>query len=365
MYTAGDGAAGPLSIYAIQRRLTADRVPSYDDLHGRPDRKQRGWGEWSRPAIGRILGDETYAGVWHGRAGSGTGAPAQAETIAVPVPAIVSRETWELAQARRAARAHLGRHAPAPARWLSGRLACGLCGATLGPPNRSVSAWTELSYYRCPAAADHRYHNYARPCAAPKFRVDVVDNLVWNWAQAALLDAAILQRGLAALRAERDAAQGPLRARLAAVQEQLAAQQAAAERLLDQYLAGAVTRDGLTAQTCALERAGLALAWERDQLAAQLAAPRLADAQLVQLQTFAAQVAEQLACAGADAELHRLVVAALDVQVTLTLTGAQKMITIRSVLGETTRPVPDPLVLPSHWWRSVGAARRTREEATP
>ncbi len=355
-YTAGDGPAGPLSIYAIQRRLTADHVPSYDDLHGRPDRKKRGRGEWSGSVIGRMLRDETYAGVWTYRAKSGDGAPAAAETLAVAVPAIVSRATWEQAQARRAARAHLGPWSKGSGHWLQGRRVCGLCGASIGAPSRSPSVWTERRYYHCPAAVNHVYHNYARPCTAPAFRAEVVDNLIWNWAQATLLDTATLGQGLAALRAERDTAQAPLRERHAALTQQLAAQQAAAERLLDQYLAGTITRDGLAAQTRALEQAGLALAWERDQLAAQLAAPLLDDAQLADLQACAAQVAERLAQAQADAQLQRLVVEALDVQVTLTLTGGRKMITIRSVLGETTQPVPDPLVLSPRWWRSVSAA---------
>jgi site-specific DNA recombinase len=100
-YVHGDESGTPLPMRAIARKLEAMQIPT----PGENDKcyAHRVRGIWDSPSITTIIQNETYTGTWHygKRRGPLQGPAAANEQIPITVPAIIDRETWEAAQARR------------------------------------------------------------------------------------------------------------------------------------------------------------------------------------------------------------------------------------------------------------------------
>jgi site-specific DNA recombinase len=146
-----------LSSYAIQRRLTAHKLPSRKARHGR----------WVQSSIIEILHDSLYKGEASDNRtqasdvhqpyglrsrtdrvpGNGRGRTRRSpsEWIAVPVPAIIDPETWERAQAQlRQNQARAQRHTTPHRYLLRSLLVCGRCGRWM------VGSWsTQGGRYIC------------------------------------------------------------------------------------------------------------------------------------------------------------------------------------------------------------------------
>jgi site-specific DNA recombinase len=337
-YTVGDGSGEPLSTYAIQKKLDAMQVPTCVDSRQTRYPKKRACGEWSRPVIRDILLNETYAGTWHYTGASELGetpAPRSArERIPMAVPPVISPETWEMAQARRAERSYLGLREVKHDCLLRHRVRCEQCGVAATVDLRTNDNGRKRFYYRCAAALGHKYRNYPRPCNAPPFRVDAVDALVWEWVRSLLVAPETLEHGHSTLLEERDRSMAPLQARLAAIDKELAAKRQEMERLLDAYLVGVLTQEELEARRDELERSLSDLERERNGLVRRLETPALAPEQLADLRQFAAQVADGLARSEDDFEFRRFVIETLDVSGRLTVEDGQKIVIAGCVLGE-------------------------------
>jgi site-specific DNA recombinase len=338
-YTVGEGENGPLSTHGIHRKLHESRVPSPGDL--RPERypqKRSARGKWNRAVIARLLESETYAGTWrwrkpHRRAEV---VPEQ-EPIAVAVPAIISRQTWEATVAKRAQ--DKAKERP-QVRWqylLSRRVICGRCGSRMGgftKPKKNGA----VSYYHC-GANDRSLTQYSYICDLPFFRASQVETAVWDWVKSLLTDPQALTQGLDALRGERQREMDALNARLQAVEGQLAERRRGLERLLDRYLTGGIAGEAFTAEQDELGAAITALERERGGLNARLETLGKTGERADELQEFATQVVEGLASAEGDFEFRRFVIETLDVRVTLDVEEGQKVALARCLLGEVKLPV--------------------------
>jgi len=103
-YVYGDESGKPLSIYEITLKLSEMRIETPGE--SRRCRRVRAPGMWAYTQVSSILANETYAGVWHfgkydGHGNAKANLRPLDEQVAVSVPAIVDRETWEQAQAQR------------------------------------------------------------------------------------------------------------------------------------------------------------------------------------------------------------------------------------------------------------------------
>jgi site-specific DNA recombinase len=300
-YTLGDNDGQPLSIYAIQQKLNSLALPSPADVRaGIP--KDRPAGQWCKATIGRILQNETYAGVWHWRKSAqvrGKRVPrTEEEWLAVAVPAIISRATWEAAVARRAQNQDTARRNVKEDYLLRRRTVCGQCGAkmialTVRAPRKTRPVVRIYRYYCCPATGKIP-STMAYNCDLPRFPVEQVDRLVWDWVRGLLSDPAALQAGLATMREEQRSRQNPLRSRLEVVDGLLADHARQLERLLDLYLTAEFPREQLDARKGKLLQTMAGLQEERAGLAARLDEQFLNADQVAGLQAFAARVAEKL-----------------------------------------------------------------------
>lgn len=132
----GDGISPlskPMTLWTIAVKLTAMGVPTPSTRNNRP---RKVMGQWSRTSIFEIIRDETYTGVARfGKVvmlGKKKVDRPLAEQVAITVPAIIDRETWEKAQGllkqnkanatRNAHRVYL----------LRGLIFCGKCGSRFG-----------------------------------------------------------------------------------------------------------------------------------------------------------------------------------------------------------------------------------------
>jgi site-specific DNA recombinase len=129
-------------------------------------------GKWGKSSVGRILENETYAGVayygTHRREGKLLRLRDAADRIALTVPALVNRDQWERIQARLAANAYVGR--PSSTLLLRGVLFCAQCGRKM--------------------AGEYSSHNRSYRCTG-RDPLKALGDLCRNRAQVEALDCAV------------------------------------------------------------------------------------------------------------------------------------------------------------------------------
>lgn len=185
-----------VSIGEITRRLRADGVPT-----------KTGKGHWDRSVVWAILRNPAYAG--HAAYGktesverrqllrpirSKSAVPRKAkgahrdkppeEWISIPVPALVSPETFAAAREQLERNRRLAaRNARGQLYLLQGLVVCGCCGyAFYGKRVSRAAAKGKIrpyAYYRCVGSDAHRFAG-GRVCHNPQVRVDQLDGYVWD-----------------------------------------------------------------------------------------------------------------------------------------------------------------------------------------
>jgi site-specific DNA recombinase len=332
-YVRGDCAEeGPMSIGTIAIRLTEMKIPTRGD---RSDRvaKSMGYGKWSPAVVSRILRRETYCGVWHyGKKRKVNGKYVQnprESWIAVPVPSIVDRNTWQAAQDRLRRNKALSRRNTKYEYLVGRRVTCGRCAYKMvgrSGPKRTGGAYL---YYRCPGTyrSDLRHE-----CDLPTFRAPQVDGAVWEWLTGFLMNSENLRQGLEARKAAMEDAHRPLRERLELLDDQFIGYRRQMERLLDLYLAGDFPKEVLAQRKAQLESIISGLEKERTSLRAQLDEAILTEEDIATIEEFAERVRAGLD--NADFEAKRRVIELLDVQVVLNVEDGQKVAHVRCELGQ-------------------------------
>jgi site-specific DNA recombinase len=332
-YVYGDGGGKRLQMYAIARKLTAMAVPTRLDTEPKGGgHKKRGYGEWSRATVAKILRGEVYQGTWHyGKEGGG-----RDTWLAVSVPPIVDADLWKAAQERRQQNRDRARRSRKYRYLLTGHVRCGRCGTVMnGHPGywRSKNARGVNLYYRC-AAANNRMARAGVTCNMPQFRVDLVDAAVWEYLKALLIDPRALVEGLRAQQEKREQASTPMRERLEVVDGLLDGNRRQLEKLLDLYLASDFPEEILAERKARLEATISALEQERRDLAVQIEAATLSDERVATIKEFAQKVSQGLKAAEGDFEVRRQIIEAMDMQVTLDIEDGAKVAYVRCLVDE-------------------------------
>lgn len=333
-YVHGDESSKPLSINAIARKLKG--TPTKQDIEGR-SRKQSEYGTWSPSTVGAILKNETYAGVWHYGKNHGRRVQRPAEyQIIVEVPAIVSREIWDAAQTRRAENRKKFRGNRKYNYLLSGRVTCSDCGGRMfGHTHIDQKSGKPYGYYNCRTLRNpERYPGCS--CKGMRFRVDHVDDVIWDWLRSLLTEPESLMDGLAAQREKQDAENAPLRERLQIVDGLLDDNQRQMERLLDLYLLEDFPKEVLLDRRQRLESTIEALEKERSNLRIHLEAQTLTAEQIQTIQEFAERMGKGLIAADADENFQsrRRIIEELNVQAILAIEGDEKIVHASCILEE-------------------------------
>jgi site-specific DNA recombinase len=259
-------------------------------LTGRGVRTRTGKAVWDRSTIWAMLRNPAYQGQAafgktktaerhggptrtirargerHGRRLTRYDQPAEKWTL-IPVPAIVSEETFELAQARLEENKRFSKRNTKQLTLLQGVLVCRECGyACYRTCTRTTNK--RISYYRC-IGQDGWRHVGGRVCQSRPVRADELDALVWGEVRELLENPALVRdeidRRLAALRTEH-----PATRRRETLERDLTRADAAIARLIEAYQEQLISLDELRARTPALRKRQTALRAQLDTLDAEL-----------------------------------------------------------------------------------------------
>jgi site-specific DNA recombinase len=189
-------------------------------------------------------------GERHGRRPARYDMPAENWTL-IPVPAIVTEETFELAQARLEDNKRFARRNTKQLTLLQGVLVCRECGYSCYRTCTRTSN-KRISYYRC-IGQDGWRHVGGKVCTSRPVRADELDQLVWGEVRRLLEDPALVKaeidRRLQVLRAEHPAAH-----RREALERDLTRADGAIERLIEAYQEQLLSLDELRTRMPALRK---------------------------------------------------------------------------------------------------------------
>ena len=194
-----DGA----SIADLTRWLTSENVPT-----------RTGKARWDRSVVWGMLRNPAYAGTavfgktqvlqespglnrrarLEGRSvprASKTAGRPREEWIEIPVPAIVTAETFGRAAQRLADnKRYAARNTKVPS-LLQGLAACSACGYGYYRTSARTTS-RKIYYYRCLGSDDYRYEG-GRVCGNKPVRADYLDTVVWDHITALLADPALIR----------------------------------------------------------------------------------------------------------------------------------------------------------------------------
>ncbi len=211
------------SLCQVCEGLSADHIPTR-----RAGKKQAGRSDsaWNRHVVQAMLQRRVYYGLYQYRSRTHG-------TFSIKVPAIVSQELWDAAQAARAIHAKRSRRkrAPdAPYMFIGGRARCGQCGRTLS----AYLSHGATVRYRC--TGDARcvsQDGYSTRCANT-IRGDVLEGAVWHYLEG-LIDSDWLHSYIDELNERRHAAFNALEGKLAALDRRADALKAKRDKDMDLY----------------------------------------------------------------------------------------------------------------------------------
>ena len=170
-------------------------------------------------------------------------------------------------------------------------------------------------------------------CSLPSFRVDIVDELVWEWIKTLLTKPGVLEDGLVEYQQGREQFSAPIRDRLIVLEDLWQDEKTQLDRVLDLYISGDIPRELLVDKKQRLESTITALEKERDELNVDLETETLSENEIQQIREFATQIAEGLEPGDETFEGRRRVIELLEVGAYLTVENDQKFIDIWCFLG--------------------------------
>ncbi|MGH8606869.1 MAG: recombinase family protein [Gammaproteobacteria bacterium] len=236
-----------MTIRQLTKQLTREGYPT-----------PKGGARWGETTVHRILRREAYLGtlyynqsVWvsvpvsEGHSGRRKkGLRPSSEWIAISIPPLVDRETFERSQARHGPNQQFSPRNLHQERWLLRRLVrcekCGLKCACVAPRTPSVP------YYRC--EKQERVTGRAR-CRPNHIRAEPLDELVWQEIRRHLLEPELLLRAQASLARTESLDQSFLSAQLDHIRKRLTQVKAERRRLLDVYQGGFLDKDEFESRT--------------------------------------------------------------------------------------------------------------------
>jgi site-specific DNA recombinase len=271
-----DYVAGGWSMRQLIMGLRADGIPSPT---GRP--------LWSISTLGGMLRNSSYMGkaYWYRResvpSARPTGRPTRQvarpreQWVEVPVPAILSADTFEAAE-RIAGRniAFSARRAPGDRWLLRGLVLCGQCGIKCGCSRKASTRGGHNHYYCCAYQNELNAGGPERRCRERNIRADELDAFVFDQIREAMLRPELLTAGEAGLVSRQPLPDDEiLAAELARMQRRLDDVERERQRLLDIYQTGLIElaevsrrNDQLVARRQSLETQRQRLVAERGEL---------------------------------------------------------------------------------------------------
>jgi site-specific DNA recombinase len=237
-----------MTAHAIAKRLTELKIPSMGDTDPGVLKKRKGY--WYPNSVVAILKNKTYAGEWQyaksrvERKDTVDGVRQHyltthsPQAIPVEVPAIISMDTWQVAQEQLQANRKKFVKPTHYSYLLRGRIRCASCGGMyVGGAVKSKGRI--YRYYHCTKS---QYHGENR-CHSKHLKADAIETLVWHAVQEALLDDKRLAKGQAKQEEQLRQGRRLIETSIAALEAQGQKDQGKLSQLLDMHLSGDITRE--------------------------------------------------------------------------------------------------------------------------
>jgi len=340
-YVNGDERRRPLSIYKIQMKLIQMGIPTRGDKEAHVAKKLKR-GIWSDAMIRHILKNATYTGIWHygkttmvsdgkehlrkqkPKCGLGKQvARPKEDWIEVPVPVIISKEDYWKAQARLMRNLEQSPRNTKREYLMARRLKCAKCGYTFVGMTRRE----KHRYYRCNGA-----WRVTKVCDTPNFRVDDVDNTIWEWVKDMLLNPENLAEGLQEIQAKMRQSHQALFDRLDIIAKRIEETKRQLEKLLDLYLSNNFPREMLQERKSRLEETLASLQKEQVEISGHLQTEILSDEQITDIRAFCEPIRDLLQ--NASFEERRRIIDLLEVGGTLAIEKDEKVVYVKCIIGE-------------------------------
>jgi site-specific DNA recombinase len=274
-------ADGGASIADLARWLTGQGVPTRTGKH-----------RWDRSVIWAMLRNPAYAGTAvfgktmavHEPAGlnrvarlQGRSVPRAVKTVdrpreewtQIPVPAIVSTDTFERVQQRLADNKRFAARNTKVPSLLQGVAACSACGYAYYRGHTTTTAGNKIYYYRCLGSDDYRYEN-GRVCGNKPVRADYLDTVVWDHITLLLADPALIRAEITK-RLEAARTSGPVTSQRNRLEAALAKATASITAMIEALAEQLITIDELRARMPHLRARQANLRGQLDALDAQAA----------------------------------------------------------------------------------------------
>jgi site-specific DNA recombinase len=328
--------SGKMGTKQIADRLSELRVPTYADTRRNGGQKTAQYGEWSVGSVNKILRNETYCGTWHygksGRIETADGSKKRvdnprADWIAVDVPAIVSRETWEAAQQQlktnwdEAKRNHKYNYL------LRFRTICGDCGSKMrGVPRQGRSK--VYLYYQCATP-----HYSARPCNnRTTYSAAFLDKAVWAALKEIITDPDRLEATLDKWAARYEGESESDRQQVETLERLIGTNKADLDRLIDLYVSGTFEKEALLDRKMRLEDTIRKLEAEHARLVANMGDRAISQAERITLRDYARAARETVIIGDMSFKARREIVEITKTEVTLYQKDGEKFARVRSLL---------------------------------
>ncbi|MEM7031587.1 MAG: recombinase family protein [Chloroflexota bacterium] len=308
------------SIRGIVDKLTA--------LGAMPPRGKNGW---CTSTISRLLGKETYAGVWHWKQGT-------EHHIAVDVPPIISRKIWDKTQARLTKNKMNRRCEPKHKALLRRHISCGHCkysGTVIATNHRYKGKLTIYLYYACPSCKSRSVAHYIKePCdGKPTCSVPKLDQQVWNIIVNLLLDPVALEQDYQKRVDANIEKNSGIHTDIELVEAAISKREAELKEAIETSISigGKRAQVLLQNKVTELEEDIDQLEQRRLELIAQLDNQGISRSQFETLQRYAAAISTEVATA--DFETKQRIIDILGVEVEIKIIDGEKRFSLTSDLG--------------------------------
>ena len=262
------------SIGAIGRQLNEDQIQT-----------RSGRGLWERSTVWGMLRNPAYQGSacfgktevcarqritrplrqkgGYSRRSSSSREKERSQWIEIAVPALVSKETFALAQERLAKNKELSLRNTREPTLLQGLLVCEQCGYGLYRTSTRTTR-RQIKYYRC-LGSDRYRHLRGPACSCRPIRQEYLDDLVWQELLRLLRTPQLIQAELERRRTE-SLNSSPVQQRQEQVKRELARLSQQMDKLLDAYQEGLMTLGDLRKRSPEIKKKIGALEQEQQNL---------------------------------------------------------------------------------------------------
>jgi site-specific DNA recombinase len=161
------------------------------------------------------------------------------EWIEIPVPAIITRDTFDMAQERlKTNKQHSKRNTNIETLLQSGMMVCSECGYSLYRTYTTTSAGNKIFYCRCFGSDPYRFEG-VRKCSCKPLRQDYIDKTVWDELVRLIQDPGLIRSEIEK-RVDATKKTNPLVSQKALLEKQRTKGTQSMDKLLDAYQEGLI-----------------------------------------------------------------------------------------------------------------------------